>query len=126
MMLRTKLALSGLVFSALFSSIGHAHTPLSYNEVIQAERDRMQANHPRSSADESVVRERDEKWLLNTPATWGYMINQERLRMKQSLPQAKIQPGTSSTPHANMMPTTMNEGVRLQHEQMEKSQENRH
>lgn len=122
MIIKTKVALFGLVFSALFSSSGYAHTPLSYNDMVQAERARMQANHPRSSEDKSAVREGDEKWLLNTPATWGYMVNKERLRMKQSLPQAAVQPATSPYPQPKLMPTTLNEGVRQHHEQMKKSQ----
>lgn len=110
----TKTTMLGLIISALFTSASYAHTPLSYNEVVQAERARMEANNPTQPG--NYVKPTDETWLLRTPGTWGYLINKEKLRMKASLPVAKDQPGTTRAKQTNHMPTTLNEGVRYNHE----------
>jgi len=114
---RTKTLLTAFAASFLFFSVAsHAH-PLSYDDLIQAERERMKDNYERSGGSSIATKPNDDSWLTNTPATWGYIINTEKRRMKQSLPQASAQPANHSRQKPNLMPTTLNEGVRMQHQQ---------
>jgi hypothetical protein len=97
-----------------------ADAPRSYDDIIRAERARMIHNYQNSGGDAIIQQQKDDSWLTNTPATWGYIINKEKQRMHESLPHADAQPSTEMAPNKpNLMPTTINEGVRLQHEQMQ-------
>lgn len=114
---KTKALLTIITTGFLFSVTSHAHSPLSYDELTQAERQRMKQNYERSGGTSVTTKQEDDKWLTNTPSTWGYIINTEKLRMKQSQPQASAQPTSQSSQKPNLMPTTLNEGVRSQHQQ---------
>jgi hypothetical protein len=92
-----------------------AQPPASYEDIIRAERARMIDNFQKSGGETLSKPQQDETWLTNTPGTWGYIINSERLRMKSHMPQSASQPAQSKT---NVMPTTLNERVRLEHEEM--------
>lgn len=118
---------TAVVLATLSSATVMAELPLSYGDIINAERERMITNYKEHGGDAVSKQQDDETWLTNTPGTWGYIINQERLRMKQSQHGSTAEP--TATPHQskpNLMPTTLNEGVRQQHEQMKNSPENRH
>jgi hypothetical protein len=101
----------------------NAAPPVSYDDVIKAERDRMITNYKKDGGEAVANQPSDESWLTNTPATWTYIINKERLRMKSSVPQTPAQPAAnSSLTKQNSRPSTIIESVQHEHEQMK----NRH
>jgi hypothetical protein len=106
---------------AMLSSAGvKAAPPVSYADIINAERDRMVTNYKNQGGDAVRKQHNDDTWLTNTTGTWSYIINKERLRMKAIPSQSKAEPSVSKGhSKSDLMPTTLNEGVRLHHEQMQ-------
>ncbi|KGM07163.1 hypothetical protein LP43_0771 [Methylophaga thiooxydans] len=80
---KNKALLTTIVAGFLFSVTSHAHPPISYDDLTQAERQRMKQNYERSGGTSVTTQQTDDKWLTNTPNTWGYIINKEKLRMKE-------------------------------------------
>jgi hypothetical protein len=115
--------LTAITLLTLSSAGVSAAPPASYDDVIKAERERMISNYKKDGGDDVANQPSDESWLTNTPATWTYIINKERLRMKSSVPQTQAQPATSSRmSEQNSMPSTILESVQHEHQQMK----NRH
>lgn len=119
MQYRSVFLLAAVTLAMLSSAGVKAAPPVSYAEIINAERDRMVANYKNQGGDAVRKQQDDDSWLTNTTGTWSYIINKERLRMKTSLPQSETQPSANTKHESNLMPTTINEGVRQQHEQMQ-------
>jgi hypothetical protein len=117
------LMLTAITLLTLSSAGVSAAPPASYDDVIKAERERMISNYKKDGGDAVANQPSDESWLTNTPATWTYIINKERLRMKSSVPQTQAQPAASSRmSEQNSMPSTILESVQHEHQQMK----NRH
>lgn len=121
---KAKMLIAFFSFSALMSSSSFAHLPLSYNDMLQYERDRMVNSYQQEGGSYEANQPTDEKWLTSTPATWGYMINAEHLRMKQSRP-AYDQSQPARKADINTMPTTWNDAVQQQYQQMKHHEESR-
>lgn len=86
---KNKALLTTIVAGFLFSAASQAHPLLSYDDLTQAERQRMKQNYERNGGTSVATQQADDKWLTNTPNTWGYIINKEKLRMKQIQRSAK-------------------------------------
>jgi hypothetical protein len=113
------LSITALVLgTSLTTSASHAQTPLSLNDIVQAERARMQASHPHSANTVSPSMEKDEQWLLNTPGTWSYLINAEKLRMKQNQPADSQSSSSQQTQKTTVIPSTLNERIQIEHTKM--------
>lgn len=111
---------TSILLAIISSTTVMADAPRSYDEIIRAERARMINNYQNAGGDAVTKQQKDDSWLTNTPATWGYMINKEKQRMHESVPQTEAQSKANVDQRKpNLMPTTINEGVRLQHEQMQ-------
>lgn len=60
-----------------------ADAPLSYGDIIRAETDRMKNNYQNEGGQTVIKKQEDDSWLTNTPGTWNYLINKEKLRMRE-------------------------------------------
>jgi hypothetical protein len=117
--LKATITTAALLIGTTLAFISHAQTPLSLNDIVQAERARMEASHPHTVNAVSPSMEKDEQWLLNTPGTWSYLINAEKLRMKQNQPAADPQSTPSQhTQNTTVIPTTLNERIQIEHTKM--------
>jgi hypothetical protein len=118
---------AAVTLTMLNSAAIKASPPLSYSEIINAERERMVTNYKNQGGDAVRKQHNDDTWLTNTTGTWSYIINKERLRMKAIPSQSKAEPSVSKGhSKSDLMPTTLNEGVRLQHEQMQDRSKNKY
>jgi hypothetical protein len=114
--LKATIATTALLLGTTLAFTSSAQTPLSLNDIVQAERARMEASHPHSANAPSM--QKDEQWLLNTPGTWSYLINAEKLRMKHNQPAAPQSTPSQHTQNTTIIPTTLNERIQIEHTKM--------
>lgn len=122
--LKATISTAVLLSATTLAFASHAQTPLSLNDIVQAERARMQANHALNANAVTPSIEHDDQWLLSTPGTWSYLINAEKLRMRQNQPTDSLSPSSQHAQKTTVIPTTLNERIRMEHKKMSNTKQN--